>query len=463
MAVLSTPRGGAERAGALRPPPGATADARRAVATAFAEEWARVVATLIRVTGDWTLAEDAAQDAFAAAARRWPADGVPEKPGAWLTTVARHSALDRLRRRRTEERALRSAATDPTVTQLGPDDAGDDPPDDREDPGGPSPVEDDRLRLVFTCCHPALPLEARVALTLRTVAGLDVAEIAAAFGVSEHAMAKRLVRARAKIAHARIPYRVPAAADLPGRLDGVLAVLYLIFTEGYAPSTTDVVRVDLCVEAERLAHALADLLPDEPEVLGLLALVRLHHSRRAARVDAAGTPVPLDEQDRTLWDVDAVVAGLAARDAARAAVVRRAAGDAGDAVATGPYQLQAEIAACHVGAATDWARVVALYDALVSVAPTPHARLARAVAVGRAAGLDAGLAALDALGAPGPSGTPDAAALPPHLLPAARADVLRRAGHLADAAEHYRAALGLVPEGPERRFLATRLDRTTMR
>lgn len=452
MAVLNAPGGGG-RAGALPPPPDAAADAQRAVAAAFDQEWARVVATLIRVTGDWALAEDAAQDAFVAAARRWPTDGVPDRPGGWLTTVARNSALDRLRRRRTEDRVLRSAAADPTVTQVGPDGEG----DTADEPEVPSLVVDDRLRLVFTCCHPALPMEARVALTLRTVAGLEIAEIAAAFGVSEHAMAKRLVRARAKIAHARIPYRVPAAADLPERLDGVLAVLYLIFTEGYAPTTADVVRVDLCVEAERLATALADLLPDEPEALGLLALVRLHDSRRAARVDAVGTPVPLDEQDRALWDTDAVTAGLAARDAARAAATRRAAGGA---VVAGAYQLQAEIAACHVDGTTDWSRIVALYDALVAMAPTPHARLARAVAVGRAAGLDAGLAALDALGASGPPGAPDSAGLPPHLVPAARADLLRRAGRRAEAAAWYRTALELVPDGPERRFLAARLDRT---
>ncbi|MFN8077677.1 MAG: DUF6596 domain-containing protein [Kineosporiaceae bacterium] len=425
MAVLSS------GPGAVPPQQAGTA-----LAVAFAQEWGRVVATLIRVTGDWSLAEDAAADAFAAAARRWPVDGVPDRPGAWLTTTARNAALDRLRKRRTEERTLAGSTTVPE---------GEDPMDDAlaelvdgSARLGEADIPDDRLRLVFTCCHPALLPEARVALTLRTLGGLEVAEIAAAFGVGEHAMAKRLVRARGKIAHARIPYRVPAAADLPERLDAVLAVVYLIFTEGYAPTGgDDVVRVDLCAQALRLGEALAELMPADGEVWGLLALMRLHHSRRDARADADGVPVPIDEQDRRRWDASAIRSGLAALDRGRAAARENG---------HGPYLLQAEIAACHATGA-DPDRIVALYEAMVGIAPSPHARLAHAVAVGRARGAQDGLAALDAL---------DAAGLPPHLLPAARADLLRRAGRDAEAAVAYREALALAPEGAARRFLTRR-------
>lgn len=424
MAVLSS------EPGAVPPEQAGTA-----LAAAFHQEWGRVVATLVRVTGDWSLAEDAAADAFAAAARRWPADGVPDRPGAWLTTSARNAALDRLRKRRTEERTL---AGSPPIAE------GEDPMDDALTAlvdGSARLVEadipDDRLRLMFTCCHPALPLEARVALTLRTLGGLEVAEIATAFGVGEHAMAKRLVRARGKIAHARIPYRVPAASDLPERLDAVLAVVYLIFTEGYAPTGTDVVRVDLCAQALRLGEALAELLPADGEVWGLLALMRLHHSRRDARADADGVPVPIDEQDRSRWDATAISGGLDALRRGRAAAAE---------LGHGPYLLQAEIAACHATDA-DPARVVALYDALLTVAPSPHARLARAVAVGRAHGVDAGLAALASV---------DARGLPGHLVPAARADLLRRAGRDSEAADAYREALAHAPDGAARRFLARR-------
>lgn len=422
--------------------------ARRAVSAAFADEWARVVATLIRVTGDWALAEDAAQEAFATAARTWPVDGVPDRPGAWLTTVARRAALDRHRRRATELRAQRRAAVDPTTGAWASVDGAEGGVDggsgssggawDGRDGSRPDDsLPDDLLRLVFTCCHPALAPQARVALTLRTVTGLEVAEVAAAFSIREDAMAKRLVRARAKIAHARIPYRVPTGPELADRLDAVLTVVYLVFTEGYAPTAGEVVRADLSDRALHLAGALAALMPDRSEVHALHALLLLHDSRRAARVDAAGDPVPLDEQDRALWDARRIAAGLAALDSAVAAL---------GAQQPGRYLLQASIAACHAAApGTDWRRVVRLYDALLAVAPTPHAALARAVAVGRAEGPDAGLTALAAV-----------AEVDPGLRAAAEADLHRRAGRLGPAAEAYRAALGLT-SGATRRFVARRL------
>ncbi|HET7725264.1 MAG TPA: DUF6596 domain-containing protein, partial [Propionibacteriaceae bacterium] len=327
-----------------------------ALADAFATEWGAVVATLIRVTGDWALAEDSAAEAFATAARRWPVDGVPRRPGAWLSTTARNAAVDRLRRRGAEQRALLRAAADPTTDGLGRDE---DAPGgvDRDvwavaSGPGVEAANGDTLRLVFTCCHPALPLEGRVALTLRTLGGLEVAEIAAAFGVTEAAMAKRLVRARQKIAHARIPYRVPSPHELPERLDGVLGVLYLVFTEGYAPTTGAPARTDLATEAIRLARQVTTLLPDEPEAYGLLALMLLHDSRRGARVSPDGRLVPLEDQDRALWNADQVGQGLAALDAG----LRAAAGGP-----AGPYLLQASIAACHATApspeATPWSRV----------------------------------------------------------------------------------------------------------
>jgi RNA polymerase sigma-70 factor (ECF subfamily) len=257
-----------------------------ALAQAFADEWGRIVASLVRTTGDWALAEDAAQEAFATAATTWARDGIPRRPGAWLTTVARNRALDRIRRGATERSVL-------AVLQEGGEDMTEIEPDD---------VPDDRLRLIFTCCHPALPLEARVALTLRTLCGLTVEEIAHAFGATEAATAKRLVRARQKIQRAGIPYRVPSGAALPARLNGVIAVLYLLFTEGYAPSGgTAVVRPELSGEAIRLTAVLADLMPAEPEVLGLLALEHFQDSRRLARTADDGSLVPLDEQDRRLW------------------------------------------------------------------------------------------------------------------------------------------------------------------
>lgn len=414
-------------------------DVDAALTSAFSAEWGRVVATLIRLTGDFALAEDAAQDAFVAAARRWPVDGVPDRPGAWLTTTARNAALDRLRRATTEARKLREVAAMDALELHGGAPAAESPAG-----GAGSAVTDDRLRLIFTCCHPALPLESRVALTLRTLCGLTVPEIARAFGVGEAAMTKRLVRARQKIAQAGIPYRVPADDVLPERLDGVLAVLYLLFTEGYsATAGPGVVREDLSAEAIRLTRVLGELVPGDAEVHGLLALELAHDARRPARTDAAGELVPLEEQDRTLWD--------AGQAAAAAEVLARARTLTPD---PGPYLLQAEVAVLHATAATaeatDWAAVAAVYAQLARRAPSPYVDLSRAVAVAMADGVDAGLALLDALAA---SGRLDGN----HYLPAARADLLRRAGRDPESAEAYRAALTRVTNDAERRYLRRRL------
>lgn len=421
-------------------PPGGAADA--ALAEAFAAEWGRVVSVLIRMTRDWSLAEECAQDAFAAAARRWPLDGVPDRPGAWLMTTARNRALDRLRRAGTEARALREVAMEtrredaagaPWPTEDGTEDAAEDA------------VPDERLRLIFTCCHPAIALESRVALALRTLCGLDVAEIARAFGVGEAAMAKRLVRARSKIQRAGIPYRVPPAHLLPERLAGVLGVLYVLFTEGYAATSGGLLRTDLSGEAIRLTQVLADLMPDEPEVLGLLALEVLHDARRPARTDADGRLVPLEEQDRRLWDADAIAA--ASGVLARAERLAEASG-------RGPHVLQARIAEVHAtaptGDDTDWARVARLYDELAAAVPSPWVALSRAVAVGMAWGPVPGLRLVDEVAASG-------ALARSHLVPATRADLLRRAGRARDAAVAYREALALVTNDAEREFLERRL------
>jgi RNA polymerase sigma-70 factor (ECF subfamily) len=408
-------------------------DVKAVVDAAFREEWGRVVATLIRVTGDWDLAEECAQDAFAMALQRWPADGVPRRPGAWLTTAARNRAIDVLRRRTVGAAKLREVAA------LSPPESGSafEPETDH------SGVPDDRLRLMFTCCHPALSLEARVALTLRTLAGLTTAEIARAFLAGEATMAKRLVRAKQKIQTAGIPYRVPPAHLLPERLPGVLGVLYLLFNEGYSASAgADLVRVGLSAEAIRLARVLARLMPSEPETGGLLALMLLHDARRSARLDAAGDLVTLEDQDRSLWSAASISEGVAVLEAA----LRQG--------RPGPYQIQAAIAACHVTAAraadTDWAQIALLYERLLEFLPTPVVQLNHAVAVGMASGPEAGLALVSALSA---SGKLDGY----HLLPASRADFLRRLGRSSEAAAAYAEALELASTDAERRYLTRRL------
>jgi RNA polymerase sigma-70 factor (ECF subfamily) len=414
-------------------------DPSEALASAFATEWGAVVATLIRVTGDWALAEDSAAEAFATAAQRWAVDGVPRRPGAWLSTTARNAAFDRLRRRAAEQRALHRVAGDPVTGLWAEVEPEPEPSEWAWAHGAGESTSDDRLRLVFTCCHPALPLEGRVALTLRTLGGLEVAEVAAAFGVTESTMAKRLVRARQKIAHARIPYRVPSPPELPERLEGVLGVLYLVFTEGYSPTSGAALRTDLSAEAIRLAGQVAALLPGESEAHALLALMLLHDSRRGARLAPDGGLVPLEDQDRTTWDAGQISRGLAALDRG----MRAARGQAG------PYLLQASIAACHATAptpdATPWSRVVDLYDALVRIAPSPHAYLARAIAVGMADGLDAGLMALAALDDE-----------PRGLRRAAEADLLRRYGRVAEAITAYRDAAE-HSDGAQRDFLERRI------
>jgi RNA polymerase sigma-70 factor (ECF subfamily) len=414
---------------------GDLAPAQAAVAEAFRSDWGSVVAYLIRVTGNWDLAEECAQDAFERALERWPRDGIPTSPAAWLKTTARNRALDRLRRTKVGKAKLEEVAITARATQGG-----------EEDDSG---IDDDRLRQMFTCCHPALPAEAQVALTLRTLAGLTTPEIARAFLVPHETMAKRLTRAKKKIVEARIPYRVPAAHRLQERLRGVLAVIYALFNEGYGASAGDeLIRRELCAEAIRLGRLLAELMPDEPEVLGLLSLVLLQDSRRAARLDSAGDLVTLEEQDRGLWDADEIDEACGALD--RAVRLRR----------PGPYQLQAAVAATHAQASsaadTDWREIVVLYDRLSEIAPTPVVLLNRAVAVAMAEGPTAGLPLVDELEQSG-------ALSDYYLLPATRADLLRRLNRDREAAVAYRRALELVPTDVERRFLRRRLSEVTER
>jgi RNA polymerase sigma-70 factor (ECF subfamily) len=411
---------------------------QRAIQSAFRDEWGRIVATLIRRTNNWDLAEDCAQEAFAEALRRWPTDGVPSKPGAWLTTVAGNRALDRLRRTTRGTELLEQIAHDPLRSPSAE-------PDDDEDE--PEVIEDDRLRLMFTCCHPALALEARVALTLRTLAGLTTPEIARAFLVSEQTMAKRLVRAKAKIAAAGIPYRVPPPELLPERTSGVLAVLYLLFNEGYSASSGDaLIRRALCDEAIRLTRVLRTLLPAEPEADGLLALMLLQHSRRDARVDQHGDLITLEHQDRGRWHRNEI---------AEAEALLPGGGPLATTGTIGPYRAQAEIALCHTREPTDWPRIAALYEALARAVNSPVVQLNRAVAVAMAGDLDAGLALIGELAQRG-----ELAGY--HLLYATRADLLRRRGDHAEAISEYERALALAPTETERRFLRKQLDRLVL-
>jgi RNA polymerase sigma-70 factor, ECF subfamily len=404
---------------------------RETVDAIYRSESRRVLATLIRVLGDFELAEEALHDAFAAAIQQWPQDGIPANPRAWLVTTGRFKAIDGMRRRTRFDAAVAEISRRVGAESVSPAEW--------EEPG----VEDDRLRLIFICCHPALPSDARVALTLREVCGLTTEEIARAFLAAAPTIAQRIVRAKAKIRDARIPYQVPSQADLPGRLDTVLQVIYLVFNEGYSASSgASLTRADLAEEAIRLGRLLVELLP-EPEVMGLLALMLLQESRRAARTSPEGDLILLDDQDRSLWNRDQIAEGSALVE--RALASRR----------FGPYTLQAAIAAMHAGApsaaATDWPQIAALYSVLERVEPSPVVELNRAVAVAMRDGPEAGLEIVDAILARGEL-------TDYHLAHSARADLCRRLGRKEEARASYERALSLARQEPERRFLERRLS-----
>jgi RNA polymerase sigma-70 factor (ECF subfamily) len=414
-------------------PTDATQSARETVEAVYRAESRRVFATLVRVLGGFDLAEEALHDAFAAAIETWPKGGIPDNPRAWLVSTGRFRAIDAIRRRARHDASLAHIAEqlkqtgDNDVARLEPDEQG---------------LADDRLRLIFTCCHPALPAEARAALTLREVCGLTTEEIARAYLTAPPTIAQRIVRAKAKIRDAKIPYQIPAAADLPERLDTALHVIYLVFNEGYSASSgASLTRADLSGESIRLGRLLVELLP-EPEVMGLLALMLLQESRRVARTDAAGELILLENQDRALWNRDHIAEGLA--------LVRRALGSR----RFGAYTLQAAIAAVHAEAptpaATDWSQIVGLYTLLARTTPSPVIELNRAVAVAMRDGPAAGVELIDAILAHG-----DLADY--HLAHSARAELCRRAGRTDDARASYQRALALAKQEPERRFLQARL------
>jgi RNA polymerase sigma factor (sigma-70 family) len=391
------------------------------LASIYRAEYGRCVATLARLLGDINLAEEAVQDAFTTALQKWQTP--PPNPGAWIVTTARNRAVDRLRRESTREARHAQALL---LHQ-------------QDEPQEVGPVKDDQLRLIFTCCHPALAPDARTALTLRLLGGLDVPEIARAYLIQEATVAQRIVRAKKKIRDTGIPYRVPAEHELPDRLPPVLAVLYLMFNEGYTSTAGPLIRTDLCTEAIRLARELAALMPDEPEVLGLLALLLLTEARRPARLDPTGELVLLADQDRSLWDRTLIAEG---HDLVRRCLRRNR---------PGPYQIQAAISAVHTdGAATDWPQVLALYDQLLALAPTPIVALNRAVAVAEVHGPAVALAALEDVDLPGY-----------HRLPATRAELLARLGRDAEAGAAYDQAMALATNETERAFLQTRRTELT--